>query len=140
MTPIVRIAVLLGALTACARPPEPQPQLSPLPPLTGASATPVNRVSGRVGSTDSFPLPVVGQGAQTGFGGASSGGARGDITLEDECADVTAVLDAAGSERAVLFGYTWGGPVCIRYARVYPERVRAMVLYASVATANALPG
>ena len=56
------------------------------------------------------------------------------ITLDDECRDVLAVLDAAGSERAVLNGYTWGGPVAIRTAARYPERVRALVLYAAVAS------
>ena len=42
------------------------------------------------------------------------------MTLDDECADVLAVLDAAGSERAVLNGYTWGGPVAIRVAARHP--------------------
>ena len=58
----------------------------------------------------------------------------GPITMEDECGDVMAVLDAAGSERAVLYGYTWGGPLCIRFARQHPERVRALVLYAALAS------
>ncbi len=58
----------------------------------------------------------------------------GPITLDDECADVDAVLDAAGSRRAVMYGYTWGGPLAIHYAHTRPERVRALVLYACVAT------
>ena len=32
-----------------------------------------------------------------------------DFTLEQECGDVNVVLDAAGSERTALFGYTGGG-------------------------------
>ena len=35
---------------------------------------------------------------------------RETVSLEDEARDVLAVLDAAGSERAVLMGYTTGGP------------------------------
>lgn len=58
----------------------------------------------------------------------------GPITLDDECADIDAVLDAAGSERVVVNGYTWGGPLAIRYANTRPARVRALVLYAAVAT------
>ncbi len=38
------------------------------------------------------------------------------LSLEDEARDVLAVLDAAGSERAVLMGYTTGGPLAITTA------------------------
>jgi pimeloyl-ACP methyl ester carboxylesterase len=58
----------------------------------------------------------------------------GTMTLDDETADVLAVLDAAGSERAVLLGYAWGGPVAIHTAALHPERVYALLLYAAVAT------
>ena len=44
-----------------------------------------------------------------------------------------AVLDAAGSERAVLMGYTTGGLLAIATAAMAPERVQAVVLYASMA-------
>jgi class 3 adenylate cyclase len=47
--------------------------------------------------------------------------------------DVRAVMDAAGSERAVLFGYSEGGPMCCLFAATYPERVSALVLYATYA-------
>jgi pimeloyl-ACP methyl ester carboxylesterase len=55
------------------------------------------------------------------------------LSLADEVGDVLAVLDAAGSERAVLMGYTTGGPLAITTAARAPERVQAMVLYASMA-------
>ncbi len=53
--------------------------------------------------------------------------------LETRMDDVRAVLDAAGSERAALFGYSEGGPMCCLFAATYPERVSALVLYASYA-------
>ena len=43
--------------------------------------------------------------------------------------DVLAVMDAAGSRRAVLFGYSEGGPMSILMAAMHPERVEALVLY-----------
>jgi class 3 adenylate cyclase/alpha-beta hydrolase superfamily lysophospholipase len=59
------------------------------------------------------------------------------LSLDDEVADVLAVLDAAGSDRAVVMGYTTGGPLAIATAELAPERVQAMVLYASMARALA---
>jgi pimeloyl-ACP methyl ester carboxylesterase len=59
------------------------------------------------------------------------------LELEDEARDVLAVLDAAGSDRAVLMGYTTGGPLALTTAAVAPERVQAIVLYASMARAVA---
>src|SRR4029079_2790275 len=47
--------------------------------------------------------------------------------------DVRAVMDAMGSERAVLFGYSEGAPMAILFAATYPERVRALVLYGAYA-------
>jgi class 3 adenylate cyclase len=55
------------------------------------------------------------------------------LDLEQEAGDVLAVLDAAGSERTVLMGYTTGGPLAITTAALAPERVQAIVLYASMA-------
>lgn len=51
--------------------------------------------------------------------------------LEEQMDDVTAVLDAAGSARAGLFAQFEGGPMAMLYAASYPERVGALVLYAS---------
>ena len=47
--------------------------------------------------------------------------------------DVAAVMEAARSERAVLFGYSEGGPMSILYAASFPERVHALVIYSSYA-------
>ena len=52
--------------------------------------------------------------------------------LETRMDDVRAV-DAAGSDRAALFGYSEGGPLAILFAATYPQRVRALVLYGTYA-------
>ena len=54
-------------------------------------------------------------------------------TLEQRMDDVRAVMDAAGSDRAALFGVSEGGPMCALFAATYPERTSAMVLYGSYA-------
>ena len=53
--------------------------------------------------------------------------------LETRMGDVAAVMEAARSERAVLFGYSEGGPMSILYAATHPERVHALVIYSSYA-------
>ena len=53
--------------------------------------------------------------------------------LETRMHDVLAVMDAAGSERAVLCGYSEGGPMSILMAATHPERVVSLVLYGSYA-------
>jgi class 3 adenylate cyclase len=52
-------------------------------------------------------------------------------TLEERMDDIRAVLDAAGSRRAALFGASEGGPMCALFAASYPERTAALVLFAS---------
>ncbi len=54
-------------------------------------------------------------------------------TLEQRMDDVRAVMDAAGSEQAALFGTSEGGPMCTLFAATYPERVRSLVMYGSFA-------
>ena len=50
-------------------------------------------------------------------------------TLEQRMDDVRAVMDAAESERAALFGLSEGGAMSMLFAATYPERCRALVLY-----------
>ena len=50
-------------------------------------------------------------------------------TLEERMDDVRAVMDAAGSERAAVFGSSEGGALGILFAATYPQRVSALVLY-----------
>ena len=53
--------------------------------------------------------------------------------FETRMDDVRAVMDAAGSESAALFGYSEGGPMCVLFAATYPERTRSLVLYGTYA-------
>lgn len=54
-------------------------------------------------------------------------------TLEDRMDDIRAVMDAAGSERAVLVGISEGATMCILFAAAHPERTAALVLYGGMA-------
>ena len=53
--------------------------------------------------------------------------------LETRMHDVLAVMDAAGSERATLFGYSEGGPMAVLFAATHPDRVSELVLFGSYA-------
>jgi DNA-binding SARP family transcriptional activator/pimeloyl-ACP methyl ester carboxylesterase len=59
--------------------------------------------------------------------------AVGDASLEERMSDVLAVMRAAGSERAVLFGYSEGAPMSILFAATYPERVTSLILGSAAA-------
>ncbi|HEX8122963.1 MAG TPA: adenylate/guanylate cyclase domain-containing protein [Solirubrobacteraceae bacterium] len=61
----------------------------------------------------------------------------GPLSLEDELDDITAVLDAAGSERTALYAHTSSGPLAGLYAVRHPERITALVLYATTAVPTA---
>jgi class 3 adenylate cyclase len=49
--------------------------------------------------------------------------------LEERMDDIGVVMDAAGSERAALFGLSEGASLCLLFAATYPERTRALVSY-----------
>jgi class 3 adenylate cyclase/pimeloyl-ACP methyl ester carboxylesterase len=49
-------------------------------------------------------------------------------TLEMRMDDVRAVMDAAQSERAVVFGLGDAGPLCALFAATYPERTSGLIL------------
>ena len=53
--------------------------------------------------------------------------------LETRMDDVRAVMDAADSKQAALFGYSEGGPMCCLFAATYPARTAALVLYGTYA-------
>jgi class 3 adenylate cyclase len=53
--------------------------------------------------------------------------------LETRMDDVRAVIDAVGSERSALFGYSEGGPMCCLFAATHPDRTTALVLYGTYA-------
>ena len=53
--------------------------------------------------------------------------------MDQRMDDVRAVMDAAGSRSAVLFGVSEGGSLAALFAATYPERCRALVLYGAFA-------
>lgn len=53
----------------------------------------------------------------------------GAPTLETRMDDVRAVMDAAGSQRAAVVGWSEGVAMSVVFAATYPERVWALVLY-----------
>ena len=54
-------------------------------------------------------------------------------TLEQRMEDVHAVMDAVGSEKAVLIGVSEGGPMCSLFAATYPEKTTALVMIGTYA-------
>ncbi|MGQ0804086.1 MAG: adenylate/guanylate cyclase domain-containing protein [Actinomycetota bacterium] len=60
-------------------------------------------------------------------------------TLEERMDDVRAVMDAVGSERAVLMGTSEGAPMCLLFAATHPERTEALVLFGGMARATEAP-
>ena len=60
-------------------------------------------------------------------------------TLETRMDDVRAVMDAAGSERAVLWAAQEGTRIALLFAATYPERTTALVLYDATARGRWAP-
>jgi class 3 adenylate cyclase len=50
-------------------------------------------------------------------------------TLEERTDDIRAVMDAVGSERAFILGYSEGGNMACLFAATYPQRTRGIVLW-----------
>ncbi|WP_102145962.1 alpha/beta fold hydrolase [Mycobacterium hubeiense] len=57
-------------------------------------------------------------------------------TLDQRAAEIEAVMDVAGFERAVLFGASEGGGAAILFAGTRPQRTRALVLTGTFAYAG----
>ena len=51
--------------------------------------------------------------------------------IDERVDDMRAVMDAAGVDRAHLFGQSEGGPMAILFAVTYPERVQSLTLFGS---------
>jgi pimeloyl-ACP methyl ester carboxylesterase len=60
-------------------------------------------------------------------------------SLDDMAADVAAMLDERGIERAVLGGLSMGGYVIMAFLRRHPGRARALILADTKATADPEP-
>ena len=63
-----------------------------------------------------------------------------DMPLEERMEDVRAVMRAAGSSQAALFGYSEGAPMSILFAATYPGRVSALILGSASARWFPAPG
>jgi pimeloyl-ACP methyl ester carboxylesterase/AraC-like DNA-binding protein len=50
-------------------------------------------------------------------------------TLEERMDDIRAVMDAVGSEKAILFGHSEGGSVSALFAATYPERTTSLMTF-----------
>ncbi|SEO66620.1 alpha/beta fold hydrolase [Aquisalimonas asiatica] len=60
------------------------------------------------------------------------------LTLENDVQQLTAVMDAAGIERASLIGYSFGGPPAAVFAARHPERVQRLVFCSAFARGSAI--
>jgi 3-oxoadipate enol-lactonase len=60
--------------------------------------------------------------------GAGDSDATSTATLSDMAADARAVMDAAGIERAHVYGVSMGGGIAMKLAHETPARVRSLVL------------
>jgi pimeloyl-ACP methyl ester carboxylesterase len=56
------------------------------------------------------------------------GATRGSYTTQESVADIEAIRQAAGYEKLVLFGVSYGTKVALEYAERYPQNVEALVL------------
>ena len=54
-------------------------------------------------------------------------------SLDQRMDDVRAVIDAAGTENAALFGISEGGALSALFAATYPQRCQRLILYGAFA-------
>lgn len=59
--------------------------------------------------------------------------------VERRIADLSAVMDHAGVDRAVLYGVSEGGPMTLLFAAAFPDRVEGVVLESTAACLSARP-
>ncbi len=72
--------------------------------------------------------------------GLSDRVALGDLpTLEERMDDLRAVMDAAASEKAALFGISDAGSMCLLFAATHLERVRSVLTFGSWARRTRAP-
>jgi pimeloyl-ACP methyl ester carboxylesterase len=70
---------------------------------------------------------------------AQIGPERGAYTTQESVADIEALRQAAGYEKLVLFGVSYGTKVALEYAERYPQNVEALVLDSVVPPERADP-
>ncbi|WP_438856458.1 adenylate/guanylate cyclase domain-containing protein [Agromyces sp. M3QZ16-3] len=73
-------------------------------------------------------------------GAGMSDRGTGPVSVEQHSDDLLAVLDAAGSARAVLLGWFDGGATCLVTAARHPGRVESVVAAEVLASGRRVPG
>lgn len=66
--------------------------------------------------------------------------ADGAVRFDQRSEDIRVVMDAAGSERAVLMGVSEGGPLSILFATQNPQRVQCLILYGTFSKGSLIGG
>ena len=56
---------------------------------------------------------------------------HGVATLDERMDDIRAAMDAAGSERATIFGYSEGGAMGAMFAATFPDRTNGLIMWAT---------
>src|SRR5258708_11046776 len=54
-------------------------------------------------------------------------------SVDDRVAEIEAVINAVGFQKAVVYGLSEGGPAAMVFAATRPERTRALILHGTVA-------
>jgi soluble epoxide hydrolase/lipid-phosphate phosphatase len=62
-----------------------------------------------------------------GYGGTDKPASAESYSSKHLCADLAALLDYVGVQRAVVVGHDWGAAIVWRFGMYHPERVLAMV-------------
>lgn len=61
-------------------------------------------------------------------------------TIEERVDDIRAVMDAADSQRADVFGWSEGAAMAAVFGASFPERVSALIIYGSSARGTPVEG
>ncbi len=79
-------------------------------------------------SCSAFEEPTASEAAAYSACAADIGPARGDFTTAESVNDIEALRRAAGYEKLVLYGTSYGTKVALEYAERFPTHVEALVL------------
>ncbi|KAG6896626.1 hypothetical protein C0992_007032 [Termitomyces sp. T32_za158] len=63
-----------------------------------------------------------------GYGGTDKPQDPSDYSTQRLCADLAALLDYLGVQRAVVIGHDWGAYTAARFALWHPERLSSLIL------------
>ena len=60
-------------------------------------------------------------------------------TLEERIADLRAVMDEVGIDRGIIYGWSEGGQMSMKFAAAHPERTAGLILYGAYASIRSEP-